>query len=63
MDQNRGITGFVVRCYEKILEREFDVQGLNGWCTGLVNNTISFARVVAGGFLTRMSSRVKMFRT
>ena len=49
-DQNRGITGFVVRCYEKILEREFDVTGLNGWCTGLVNNTISFAQVAAGGF-------------
>lgn len=36
-DQNYGITSFVARCYEKVLGRKYDVNGLNGWCRMILN--------------------------
>lgn len=50
-DQNVGVTGFVARCYEKILGRTFDRDGLNNWCTVLLNGEKSPAEVAADGFL------------
>ena len=34
-DLNEGITGFVSRCYSKVLGRKHDVNGLNFWCSSI----------------------------
>ncbi len=36
-DKNYGITSFVARCYTKALGRNYDVNGLNNWCTKILN--------------------------
>lgn len=36
-DVNYGITSFVARCYTKVLEREFDEDGMNSWCQSLLD--------------------------
>ncbi|GEM_PF-3403508 len=35
-DQNYGITSFTVRCYKYVLDRKFDVSGLNDWCSKIL---------------------------
>ena len=35
-DQNYGITSFVARCYVYVLDRKFDVKGLNDWCAKIL---------------------------
>ena len=50
MDQNEGVTRFVVRCYRLCLNREPDKVGLNSWCQGILDNTCS-AKKTAYGFI------------
>lgn len=50
-DKNVGVTKFVVRCYEKVLQRTYDVDGLNGWCSVLLSESLSPAEVAAAGFI------------
>ena len=35
-DQNPDITAFVARCYTQVLDRPFDVDGLNYWCGNIL---------------------------
>ena len=37
-DQNYGITSFVARCYVYVLERKFDIKGLNDWCSKILTS-------------------------
>ena len=37
-DRNSGVTGFVSRLYTKMLGREYDSEGLNHWCTRILDN-------------------------
>lgn len=50
MDQNEGVTRFLVRCYRLCLLREPDESGLNGWSAQILsgNNT---AKEAAHGFV------------
>lgn len=50
-DQNPGATKFVVRLYRKALGRNYDEDGLNGWCSALLNNVMSPEEIAANGFL------------
>lgn len=50
-DQNPGATKFVVRLYRKALGRNYDEDGLNGWCSALINNIMSPEEIAANGFL------------
>ena len=45
-DQNADITAFVARCYRNVLNREFDVDGLNFWCGNILYNKMSGAVLV-----------------
>ena len=36
-DENLGVTGYVTRCYRKILGREADIAGLNYWCNMILH--------------------------
>lgn len=47
-DQNEGITMFVYRCYKKALGRVPDVEGLNDWCSRLINGQESAGQVAYG---------------
>lgn len=49
-DVNLGVTSFVARCYTVVLQRPFDVSGLNTWCGQLVTKKMT-ARQVADQFL------------
>ncbi|MBR5345124.1 MAG: DUF4214 domain-containing protein [Clostridia bacterium] len=49
-DLNYGYTGFVGRCYRVVLGREYDLKGLNDWCTQL-NNKRKTPYQVANEFL------------
>ncbi len=40
-DKNPNITGFVSRCYWQALCRNPDTAGLNNWCGGLLNRSIT----------------------
>lgn len=37
-DKNFGVTAFAARCYTKALGRNFDVDGLNDWCSRILNS-------------------------
>ena len=37
-DRNGGVTGFAIRLYTKILGRQYDVSGLNNWCSVILRN-------------------------
>ena len=50
MDLNENVTKFVVRCYRLCLGREADEEGLNNWCSQLINKRNS-AKEVAYGFV------------
>lgn len=50
MDQNEGVTRFIVRCYRLCLGREVDQDGLNSWCSQLLNGA-NTAKDVAYGFV------------
>lgn len=52
-DQNPGITGFVSRLYNKALNRDAELEGLNHWCDILVKNSAkdNFLDVALNGFL------------
>ena len=50
MDQNEGVTKFVVRCYRLCLGREADEDGLNAWCNALLTGRDT-AKEVAHGFI------------
>ena len=50
MDQNEGVTKFVVRCYRLCLGREADEDGLNAWCNALLTGQ-NTAKEVAHGFI------------
>ncbi len=45
-DQNPNITAFVARCYKFVLNRAFDVDGLNFWCGNILYNNLSGAVLV-----------------
>ena len=49
-DQNENITKFVIRCYQLCLGRKADTDGLNAWCSVLLNGQ-NTAKEVAHGFL------------
>ena len=49
-DLNYGYTGFVGRCYRVVLGREYDIKGLNDWCSQL-NSKKRTPQQVADGFL------------
>lgn len=35
-NQNADITKFVARCYQKVLERDFEIDGLEAWCKAII---------------------------
>lgn len=47
-DQNAKISGFVVRCYTKLLGRTFDVDGLNNWAGGILRKEKTGTDIVIG---------------
>ena len=47
-DKNYQTTAFVSRCYDKLLGRKFDVNGLNNWTGRLLSGTHSGATMVQG---------------
>ena len=53
-DVNRGVTQFVARCYTKALGRNYDVDGLNHWCTKINSSPTKKATAiqVSKSFLT-----------
>lgn len=50
-DQNAGVTKFIVRLYRMALQREYDVDGLNVWCKGLLENIMTPGEIAIDGFL------------
>ena len=50
MDQNEGVTKFVVRCYRLCLGREADTDGLNAWCNQILTGQ-NTAKEAAHGFV------------
>ncbi len=50
MDQNEGVTKFLVRCYRLCLGREADESGLNAWCAQILSGT-NTAKQAAYGFV------------
>ena len=50
MDQNEGVTKFIVRCYRLCLGREADEGGLNSWCTQILSGA-NTAKEAAYGFV------------
>ncbi len=50
MDQNEGVTKFIVRCYRLCLGRDADETGLNSWCQQILNGS-NTAKVAAYGFV------------
>lgn len=50
MDQNEGVTKFIVRCYRLCLGREADEAGLNSWCTQILSGA-NTAKEAAYGFV------------
>ena len=38
-DKNEGASAFVVRCYKKVLGRNYDIQGLNDWTGKIIKAT------------------------
>ena len=45
-DRNKNVTFFVSRCYKLLLERDFDVAGLNDWCEQVNNGKQTGATLV-----------------
>lgn len=50
MDQNEGVTKFIVRSYRLCLNREADADGLNGWCDAILSGK-NTAKEAAYGFV------------
>ena len=50
MDQNEGVTKFIVRCYRLCLGREADTDGLNAWCNQILTGA-NTAKQAAHGFV------------
>ena len=50
MDQNEGVTKFIVRSYRLCLNREADASGLNGWCDAILSGR-NTAKEAAHGFV------------
>ncbi len=50
LDQNEGVTKFIVRCYRLCLGREADESGLNAWCTQILSGA-NTAKQAAYGFV------------
>lgn len=50
MDQNEGVTKFLVRCYRLCLGREADADGLNAWCNQILTGK-NTAKEAAHGFV------------
>ena len=50
MDQNEGVTKFIVRSYRLCLNREADAGGLNGWCDAILSGK-NTAKEAAYGFV------------
>ena len=49
-DRNIGVTQFVARLYTEALGRQYDVNGLNDWCTRITDGTMSVTEVSTTGF-------------
>ena len=49
-DQNEGVTQFVARCYTKALGRNFDINGLNDWCSRILTGQMTPQQVATDGF-------------
>lgn len=49
-DKNEGTTAFVARLYKNVLDRTYDVDGLNDWCKRLLTHTASAKQVATNGF-------------
>lgn len=49
-DKNYGATLFVSRLYTKALGRNYDVDGLNDWCSRIANRTWTVTDVATTGF-------------
>lgn len=47
-DKNIEITGFVTRLYQRTLERQADISGLNYWCDLLLNQAVTPAKAAYG---------------
>ena len=47
-DLNYNVTRFMVRTYRQFLGREYDADGLNGWCNAIVNNKADMAEIAKG---------------
>ena len=49
-DRNIGVTQFVARLYTQVLDREYDVDGLNDWCNRILDGKMSVTEVSTTGF-------------
>lgn len=47
-DQNAKISGFVARCYTKLLKRTFDVEGLNNWTGSILRGEKTGCDIIIG---------------
>lgn len=50
-EQNAGVTKFIVRLYRMALQREYDVDGLNVWCKGFLENIMTPGEIAIDVFL------------
>lgn len=49
-DNNYGVTAYVSRLYTKALGRQYEVNGLNGWCEKILTKQINAKKVATVGF-------------
>lgn len=61
MDQNEGVTKFVVRCYRLCLGREADEDGLNAWCNALLTGRDTAKEVAYGFFFSQEFERRNIY--
>ena len=62
-EKEKAVREFVIRCYEKILGRSYDEEGLDGWSSQLLGNYLSPAEVAAKVSLTQKSLKRKACQT
>ena len=45
-DQNYGISSFIARCYKLVLERKYDIAGMNYYAEALINKKLSASEMI-----------------
>ena len=62
-DKNYLVTSFVSRMYKLVLGRKADTTGLENWCRGLVNKSLTGADLVTGFFFSKEFINKKLDNT